>query len=232
LALSGTLQDLGPIELLQLPHSGRKTGEMILVGLDDEARLYYEKGALVHAKSSSHEGLEVLVAVVDWIEGEFEFRKNVKAPDRTINMDLHRAMMNVLKIRDERKKEAEESSKSQTKEKGTDDKMRELWTKGITSFIKDHDFALFAAITDKDGHILSEAGKRPQELDNLLIALTALLKAYPRGDINRLFLEDDDGTVVLEVFGENECLLAMADKGARMGAVALSVSRTVQEFSS
>ena len=201
-----------------------------MVGLEDEARLYYEKGALVHAKCSHKEGMDVLVEVVDWKEGEFEFRKGVEPPEKTIEMDLHRAMMNALKLRDERKKEAEDSKNEGGDRTGSGDAMLEKWRSGLSSFVGDHDFVIFAAVTNKSGELLAEAGDKPPRLEELTAATTALIHAYPRRGFHRLLLEDDDGTVVLEAFGEDECLLVLAEKKTRIKTVALSVSRTINEL--
>ena len=49
MALKGTLADIGIIDLIQFPHAGRRTGELVVTADDHEGRLYYDKGSLVHA---------------------------------------------------------------------------------------------------------------------------------------------------------------------------------------
>lgn len=114
MGLKGTLADLGIVDLIQFPHAGRKTGEMTITGKAGEAKLYYEKGALVHAVLDDHTGMEALVLLVDWTEGSFEFNPDVEADVRTIQVDLHRAVMQALKLHDEMKLEEEQKRAQQS----------------------------------------------------------------------------------------------------------------------
>ena len=49
--------------------------------------------------------MEALVRMVDWIEGSFEFLNDSEPTRKTFDMDLHRAVMQALKVHDERKEE-------------------------------------------------------------------------------------------------------------------------------
>ena len=73
MALNGTLADLGIVDLIQFPHKGRRTGELVVTGAKDEARLYYIDGKLSHVGVGKLSGIEGLVEVVSWLEGEVEF---------------------------------------------------------------------------------------------------------------------------------------------------------------
>jgi hypothetical protein len=222
------LEDLGAVELLQLPHSGRKTGELIVVGWETEARLYYDKGALVHAVCDELTGLEVLVEVVGWKEGEFELRLGIEPPDKTIEMDLHRAMMNALKIRDERKRKREQEVGEPDEEE--DKAMSEKMKRALSTFVNQYDFVVYAAAISNGGKLLSDGGDRPESLPEMLESLNALVSTHPRPGLNRVFLDDEQGTVVLETMNDRHKLLVLSSREARMGAVVLGVSRLVGEL--
>lgn len=221
MALNGTLQDLGTVELLQLPHSGRKTGELIVVTMDEQARFYYERGALVHAVCNEAQGMDVLVEAVGWKEGEFELRLGVEPPARTIEMDLHRAMMNALKIRDEREKKRREHATDSRCEAPMDAQTNQK----LAAFVAEHDFAPYAAVLSERGKVAAQSGRRPENLDTLTTALGDLLEAYPRAGLKRVFLDDEEGTVVLEKLPSTQLLMVLATPAARMGAVTLGVSK-------
>jgi uncharacterized protein YqgV (UPF0045/DUF77 family) len=223
------LEDLGAVELLQLPHSGRKTGELIVVGWEAEARLYYDQGALRHAVCDDLTGLDVLVEVVGWKEGEFELRLGVEPPQTTIEMDLHRAMMHALKIRDERKRKREQSENA-TDEREEEEAMSEKMKRALASFVDQYDFVSYAAALSSGGELLSDGGSRPETLDQMVRALTALAEAHPRPGLSRVLLEDEAGTVVLESIDEKRRLLVLSAPEARMGAVVLGVSKLIGEL--
>ena len=105
MALKGTLSDLGIIDLVQFPHGGRKTGKLVIAANGGEGHLYYDTGALVHAELGDFEGMAALVRMVDWTEGTFEFVPDTQPSRKTIELDLHRAVMNALRLHDELKAE-------------------------------------------------------------------------------------------------------------------------------
>ena len=123
MALKGTLKDMAIIDLVQFPHSGRKTGHLIISGTDGEARLSYEKGSLVHAALGDVSGMDALVRVVDWNEGAFEFLPDVEPEARSIDLDLHRAVMQALKMHDELKRKKSERQARETSSKEEERKL-------------------------------------------------------------------------------------------------------------
>jgi len=114
--LTGTLADIGIVELIQFPHTGRKTGELLINGKEMKARLFYDNGALHHALAGENEGLAALIEIVDWKEGQFEFHLNIRSEKKTIQLDLHRAVMQALKVRDERRQAEEEARRKAEEE--------------------------------------------------------------------------------------------------------------------
>ena len=90
MALSGSLKDIGIIDLIQFPHQGRKTG-LLSIRVDEmtTAFLYYHQGNFIHAENGSLEGVEALVPLVDLKEASFVFESEVPYPRKTIIQDLH-----------------------------------------------------------------------------------------------------------------------------------------------
>jgi hypothetical protein len=225
MALQGTLEDLGIIDLVQFPHAGRKTGELIINSDGREARLYYEKGSLIHASLGDAAGIEALVRVVDWTEGTFEFMATELAVKRNIELDLHRAVMQALKIHDELK-EAELRRKAERKAepKVADESL----SKQLIEFVSSNDFAVHACVFGHDGTLKAASGTqsaRPDEAQELWPALHALLRDYPGGALNKLYILDKMGTVILIRLGNGDSLIVTAAKEASLGAVTVNVGR-------
>ncbi|MFH1116866.1 MAG: DUF4388 domain-containing protein [Pseudomonadota bacterium] len=225
MALKGTLADMGIIDLIQFPHSGRKTGHLVISGTRGEARLSYERGALVHVRHGDMSGMDALVRVVDWNEGAFEFIPDEQPEDRTIDLDLHRAVMRALKLHDELKKQA--AAESSRKDPGTDGSDEVLAAK-LTRFIESNDVAVHVGILGPDGEARASAGRGealPQGTEELRVSLHSLMQDYPRSPLNRILVEDAQGTTVLVRLKDGGSLILVAGTEASLGAVSMNASR-------
>jgi predicted regulator of Ras-like GTPase activity (Roadblock/LC7/MglB family) len=216
MALSGTLQDMGPIDLVQYPHAGRKTGELIVAGPNGEGRLYYKKGKPVHAAAGELQGMEALVEILDWSRGEFEFRLGIEAKKSTLDLDLHQTLMQALKLRDERQQESTPASSKEA----------EL-NAALDSFLATTPSVLQAIVVAPDGSPIAEASREGDTADaeQLLRSLSELLASYPRTGLRRVLLEDAAGIVVLATLPSSRGLVLVSDDRAPLGAVAMQVGK-------
>ncbi len=224
MGLKGTLKDMAIIDLVQFPHSGRKTGHLIISGTDGEARLSYENGSLVHATLGDVSGMDALVRIVEWNEGAFEFIPGAEPEARSIELDLHRAVMQALKLHDELKKEEERRAKEAI---GQEEGHGAL-TARLSEFVQSNDFALHASVLNSDGKIRSSVDGPdgpPDGIEKLRSELHTLARAHPRGAVRRIILEDELGTVTLVGLRDGGSLIAVAGKRGSLGSVSMSVSR-------
>jgi hypothetical protein len=225
MALKGTLEDMAIIDLVQFPHSGRKTGLLIIITSDGEARLSYENGSLVHATLDDMSGMEALVRVVGWHEGTFEFVQDALPEARSIELDLHRAVMQALKLHDELKREAEER---RAKETSGSEQSDAVLASRLSEFVGSTDFALHACVLDSEGKVRAavDGADGPAEgIEHLRTSLYSLVQTHPRALLRRVLLEDDLGTVTLVRLSDGGSLIAVASKGASLGSVSMSVGR-------
>jgi predicted regulator of Ras-like GTPase activity (Roadblock/LC7/MglB family) len=224
MGLKGTLADLGIVDLIQFPNAGRKTGEMTVTGKTGEAKLYYEKGTLVHAVLGDQTGMEALVFLVDWTEGSFEFNPDVAADMRTIQVDLHRAVMQALKLHDERKLEEEQKRAGQSSAPQENSRLGET----LEDFLKSNDFAVHAAVLSSEGASVATAavpGGPPEEVERLYSTMYELTKSYPRENLGRIIIEDAKGTVVMVSLSDGGFLVVIAKKEASLGAVSMGTGK-------
>ncbi len=231
MALQGTLEDLGIIDLMQFPHAGRKTGELVINADGRQARLYYQKGALIHASLGDVEGIEALVQVVDWTQGAFEFIGEERSVQKTIDLDLHRAVMQALKIHDELK-EAELRRKAQqsVETKGEDESL----SGKLSEFVSSNDFAVHACVLSQDGALKGAStlkSEPPEDIQRLRSVIHTLLRDYPGGKLNKVYVLDGAGTLLLTKLGNGDSLIVMAGKEASLGAVSMNVSRFAMSLS-
>ncbi|MEW6110552.1 MAG: DUF4388 domain-containing protein [Thermodesulfobacteriota bacterium] len=225
MALKGTLTDLGIVDLIQFPHAGRKTGLMAITGPEGAAKVFYENGALVHATLNDLLGMDALVAIVGWGEGSFEFEPGHPPEARSIDLDLHRAVMQALKLHDELKMEEEKRKKEEAGGPGPGD---EALSAKLAEFVATTEYALHACVLSSDGKLKASADGstgRPDKIDRLREALHAFVETYPRDGLNRALLDDEQGIVALVRLPDGGCLIVVAKKEASLGAVSVSIGR-------
>jgi predicted regulator of Ras-like GTPase activity (Roadblock/LC7/MglB family) len=230
MALKGTLADIGIIDLMQFPYTGRRTGELVVTADGKEGRIYYDQGSLVHACLGNAAGMEALVLMVDWIEGSFEFITDSEPPHKTVEMDLHRAVMQALKLHDERKKEEERLKLEKSAGTEPDDG---ILSSQLKEFVSSTDFALHASVISSDGSLRAAAedpNGLPEGTETLRNSLHSLWQSYPRGNLNKIFLVDEQGTVVLMRLPDVGGLVVVAQKEASLGAISMSVARLAEKL--
>jgi hypothetical protein len=226
MALKGTLADLGVIDLVQFPHAGRKTGKLLVTSKDQEANLYYVKGALVHATLDDTRGMDALVRMVDWTEGAFEFFPDVAADARSIDVDLHRAVMQALKVHDELRRQSDEAAVPPV-EAGND-----AIAAALGEYVSGTDFVIHASVIASDGSLIASSDgdqEPPEAIGGLRETLFNLVKSYPRGTLKRAIIDDSLSTVVLQSSRVGG-IIVVARKDAPLGAVAMSAGRLVMRL--
>ncbi|MCP4680454.1 MAG: DUF4388 domain-containing protein [Deltaproteobacteria bacterium] len=227
MALNGTLSDLGIIDLIQFPGAGRKTGELIVAGLEDEARLYYLKGKLKHVSLNDMRGVEAMVDLVSWKEGEFEFRLGVETEEQSIEIDLHRALMQALKMRDEREEELRKN-KTDTVAHEAKGPSVEATRKVLHNTVSTTDFVQCAAVLTPSGEIISQVAV--EEIDEQqIVGIAGLIadigKSYARDGLKRVLFTDSAGTVLAERISSGVYVMLVAGNNASLGSASMNATK-------
>ncbi len=230
MTLQGTLTDLGIVDLVQFPHAGRKTGELIVVSAEHHARLYYQRGHLVHAVMDDFQGAEVLVEIFGLQEGEFEFRQDILTDEVSIEGDLHLSVMQALKIRDERQLEADRlaaAASEDTADGSQGDGMDQRLITILGTYLSQNDYARYACVIDADGQPAAEGmgSGDADQVEPLRDCVAALAKDYPREGFTRMFIEDADGFVAAQRLASGSLVLVVAEGSVSMGVVSMGVTR-------
>jgi len=220
--LRGSLTDLAVVDLVQIPLGNQKTGELLIATEDQDARLYYANGRLIHATSGDRDGPAVIDAIVSWTEGEFEFRPDVlaEAPNGAddLNSKLHSAVNN-FRVKVFVKPAG-----------GNTEKIRKL----LYRFLLVNDFAIHACLLYVNGTMAicgSEREDTPSWLESIRSSVLDIVADYPRKGLNRVLFEDEDGTLVVTCYPEDQsALFVAAKKGATLGAVSIAVDRLAKEI--
>jgi len=220
--LRGTLLDLGVVEVVQLPASAGRTGELVIATVDHDARLYYVEGRLVHLAMDDVRGSAVLDEIVAWSDGEFEFRPDVTTDDVSFDGDVARELHAAIRALNE----AEEMNSNA----GTHENPMALL---LEDFVSSNDFAIQACVTHADGtlDVCAPSLKAPPEwFESTRAMIVTMASDYPRGRLNRLLFEDDRGTLVATRFDDDTVLVVASKNGATLGAVTVGVERLARKI--
>lgn len=221
--LRGSLTDLSIVDLVQIPLGNRKTGELLIATEEQDARLYYVDGNLVHLVSGDVQGARVLDLIIAWNEGEFEFRPDVLTDGSSFDGDLTRILLAASNRFDQASEHEQVTGKAA-------DKVRRL----LHAFLSDNDFAIHACLMYGNGTMDVCGAERvdtPPWLDSLRSQVLNVVAGYPRKQLNRMLFEDEEGTLVVTCFPEDQsALLVAAKQGATLGAVSIGVDRLAKKI--
>jgi hypothetical protein len=221
--LRGSLTDLSIVDLVQIPLGNRKTGELFIATEEQDARLYYVDGRLVHLVSGDVQGSQVLDLIVDWNEGEFEFRPDVLTEESSFTGDLSRKLLAAVDSGGRAAPPVEAVGEEA-------DKIRRL----LFDFLSDNDFAIHACLMYGNGTMDVcgvDRADTPLWLETLRSSVLDVVERYPRKQLNRILFEDEDGALVVTCYPEDRsALLVAAKQGTTLGAVSIAVDRLAKRI--
>ena len=93
MALTGSLREVEPADVLQLIAMGRKTGVLTIVTRQDRAQVYFKDGQPVHAVCGAATGEEAVFHLLSRSEGDFSFEAAPIDCPLTISADMQRLML-------------------------------------------------------------------------------------------------------------------------------------------
>jgi hypothetical protein len=102
--LRGKLQSISLVDVLQLLHANRKTGELLVNRAPRQSGvLYVQNGEVVHAETAKAQGESAAFDILEWDQGGFEFVTTpVKVP-ATIRRSVPDLLMEAARTTDTRK---------------------------------------------------------------------------------------------------------------------------------
>ncbi len=175
----------------------------------------------------------MLDAIVSWTEGEFEFRADVLADVPKSGDDLNAKLFATVENLNPRRVSAGDNLRVKVFVRpagGNTEKIRKL----LYDFLSVNDFAIHACLLYVNGTMAvcgAERADTPPWLESIRSSVLDVVAGYPRKNLNRVLLEDDEGTLVVTCYPEDQsALLVAGKKGATLGAVSIAVDRLAKEI--
>jgi hypothetical protein len=226
MALTGTLADMGVIDLLKFPHSTEKSGELIIAGLEEEARMYYDKGQIYHSICGHSTGMDAIIELLFFQEGEFEFRSDVTSSQQTVNTAIDELIPQALALKEQLAAKRKKSSPPmQPRSPGGGD-----LSESIRDSSSKYSYIKHVALYRRNGSaILNWDKDGPDEaFNNIIDNVIALLDSHPRDGLHKIYMSHAHGTAVASVLNEDIILLLDSDTSSSLGMLSLASARITQ----
>ncbi|MBN1355480.1 DUF4388 domain-containing protein [bacterium] len=102
--VTGSLRDLGILEIIQILAAGSKSAMLILNNGQEEGRVALSDGRIIYAKLGEQQGEESFYRFIGWDEGEFTIHMNVSPPNENISIKNDMLLLEGFRRLDETKK--------------------------------------------------------------------------------------------------------------------------------
>lgn len=229
MALTGTLNDLGIVDLVQLPVASKKTGVLIVAGVEHEARLFYDRGALQHIVCGEDQGLEGMVRLMGWVEGEFEFRPGVTTAQKSVEKPLQELLESAAAIQKDRntREETQHAGDSLLVEgKGNGNR---IILRALSAAARQLEYVEHAAIYKRSGELVCVWNKETpnDSLVELFAEVNEIFDTHPRPGLQKIYLTDSNGTNIATLISDSLVLLLSANDLSSLGMVSVASSKIV-----
>ena len=101
--LRGKLQSISLVDVLQLLHANRKTGELLVTRAKRNGVLYVLSGEVVDAETARAQGETAAFDILEWEQGDFEFVTTPVQRPVTIKRSVPDLLMEAARTTDSRK---------------------------------------------------------------------------------------------------------------------------------
>jgi hypothetical protein len=101
--LRGQLQSISLVDILQLLHANRKTGELLVSRGRSNGVLYLRAGEVVHAETAKARGEIAAFDILEWDQGSFEYITTAVPVAATIRRSVPDLLMEAARTTDSRR---------------------------------------------------------------------------------------------------------------------------------
>lgn len=103
--MTGTLGLFSLVDLFGLLSSSTRTGRLSIEHPEAMAKVYFDKGQVVHAEFGELQGDDAVYALFDDEKGSFEFTIGLPSPRRTIEVSTENLMLEAIRRLDESRRD-------------------------------------------------------------------------------------------------------------------------------
>lgn len=237
--LRGSLAQTYIVDLLQFLNTSGKTGELTLTRFPDEAlgRVYYSSGTLVHVVTDDGSGMDGLVEICNWTQGSFRFADDVLSPTVSIQLPLQHALMEALRIQDEKNRASETDTAAPQDERSEEMAQNRSSTDVLEDFLKVPGVSS-AVVVGRDGFTIeSSGGSGNVSIDDLGASLAHAINGIEEmgqelavNVFQDLFVEYGRAVIMCRPAGD-AVIAVVAPDASKLGIIRHKIAPLVEELS-
>lgn len=230
--LQGNLARTSITDILQFVSLSGISGELSISGgsSDRQARVYVSHGSIIHCVCGELLGLEALIEMLAWEEGEFRFLPDVLPPHKSLDKTISHALMEAVRIRDERDKgisEQRRNGMAQAQRASTDIMDDLLRVPGVDAVV----------VVGRDGFAIDSAGRSTKvSIDDLGAALAHTVNGIEEMgtelEINRFqdfFIEYGKAVILCQPVGDAVAAIIAPDS-SKLGIIRHKAKKLMAEL--
>lgn len=99
--VSGSLEEMGIPDIVQILHQGRKTGALLLTSDGEQGTIFFKDGGIVDASWRGLRGEEAFYAIVGIVKGGFTIDPSVTPPEKVIKASPEMLLLEGMRRMDE-----------------------------------------------------------------------------------------------------------------------------------
>ena len=174
MGINGDLKDISFADLVQIHCMDPRNARMSITRLDQEAKVYFAEGQVVHAELGKQSGEDVIFELLSWNDGQFNVDNEIELPARTIN----RMWSGLLLEGARRLDEAEKKKKLDDQMNGVqeENKMSQKFDEILSSLAGEVSGYTASALVGIDGINIASHTAGQMDTENVSAQITTLFR--------------------------------------------------------
>jgi predicted regulator of Ras-like GTPase activity (Roadblock/LC7/MglB family) len=239
MAMQGNLQDMAVADLIQHNCQDRKTAQLLIEHNGQQAALFFQDGAVLHATLGKLQGEEVVYQILNWQDGHFTLEETESNTAATIT--ISRSWSGLLLEGARRLDEENHISNGNSipldqEEKTMAKKKSEILADTLAELLQESSDIDGAAIVGTDGLVYS-ANVPQRALDENMVgassaAILGLSKRsadqLKRGGFKQTLIQGDDGNIIVVGLNDETLFVGLTSTNVNLG-MAFAETRMMTE---
>ncbi len=242
MAVKGKLSDMSLASLISVNCNEMNQASLLLYREDKEGSIFLTDGNVVHAVLDSFIGKEAVYEMLTWEDGEFELKKNVEPPERTITAGWSSLLLEGMHRIDENAAELEDLNgldKQYEKKEKTEmaAKRSEALADTLTEMLASSTDIEGAVVVSSDGLVIGS--QLPKGLDESRMGASAAAlfglskRTTPelgRGNFTQNLIQGKEGNIIIVSIGENAVFIGLTSTDVNLGMVFLEAREAAEKI--
>ncbi len=242
MAVKGNLKDMSLASLISVNCNEMNQASLLLYREDKEGSIFLTDGNVVHAVLDSFIGKEAVYEMLTWEDGEFELKKNVEPPERTITAGWSSLLLEGMHRIDENAAELEDLNgldKQYEKKEKTEmaAKRSEALAETLSEMLASSTDIEGAVVVSSDGLVIGS--QLPKGLDESRMGASAAAlfglskRTTPelgRGSFTQNLIQGKEGNIIIVSIGENAVFIGLTSTDVNLGMVFLEAREAAEKI--